>query len=206
MPWELCLFCIAQICEISWGKDRGKMCTSFCLHFWHKILLKNLRKKFWCKKITNRIAQKNKNHPANVCTVFVQILHFTKISPKNCGKKNEKKLWILYANMTGNVTSFAGNVNFLFPSWISCIGVWFEPFSEIFWNHFHPERVVSFKERAERGWKSGARSLSWKSGWNPCTLATSRRWTYPKTFFRFRERVIWKLLDGVQIRFYIKKF
>ena len=43
---------------------------------------------------------------------------------------------------------------------------------------FTPERMVSFKERAERGWKSGARSLPWKSGWNPCTLATSRRWTF----------------------------
>ena len=135
MPWELCLFCIAQICEISWGKDRGKMCTSFCLHFWHKILLKNLRKKFWCKKITNRIAQKNKNHPANVCTVFVQILHFTKISPKNCAKK-AKKLWILYANMTGNITSFAGNVNFLFPTWIYVPGGLFKVFFwDILWHH-----------------------------------------------------------------------
>ena len=37
-------------------------------------------------------------------------------------------------------------------------------------HNLHPERVPSFKERAERGWKSCARSLSWKSGWNPCTM------------------------------------
>ena len=51
--------------------------------------------------------------------------------------------------------------------------------------------LISFKEKAAKGWKSGARSLSWKTEWNPCTLATYRRWTYPKTFFRFRERVAW---------------
>ena len=99
---------------------------------------------------------------------------------------------IYLAISTGNVTSFAGNVNLLLPSWISWPWAWFEAFWEILWNHFHPERVVSFKERAERGWKSGARSLSWKSGWKPCTLATTRSWIYPKTFFRFRERSNWK--------------
>ena len=31
-----------------------------------------------------------------------------------------------FTNVAGNVTSFAGNVNFLFPSWISCTGAWFE--------------------------------------------------------------------------------
>ena len=101
--------------------------------------------------------------------------------------KGNPKCW-----STGGVTSFAGGVNLFCPSWISWPGAWFESFWDILWHHFHPERVVSFKERAERGWKSGARSLSWKSGWNPCTLATSRRWNYPKTFFRFRERAIWK--------------
>ena len=81
-----------------------------------------------------------------------------------------------FTNVAGRVTSFAGRVNFFCPSWISCIGAWFERLSEIFWNHFHPERVVSFKERAERGWKIGASSLSWKSEWNPCTLATNLEW------------------------------
>ena len=55
-----------------------------------------------------------------------------------------------FTNVGGNVTSFAGNVNFLLPSWISWPGAWFERFPEISRNHFHPERVVSFKERAER--------------------------------------------------------
>ena len=47
-----------------------------------------------------------------------------------------------------------------------CTGAWFERFWDILWHHLHPERLVSFKERAERGWKSCARSLSWKSEWN----------------------------------------
>ena len=97
-----------------------------------------------------------------------------------------------FTEVAGSVTSFAGSVIFFCPTWISCLEAWFEAFWEILWNHFHPERVVSFKERAERGWKSGARSLSWKSGWKPCTLATTRSWIYPKTFFRFRERSNWK--------------
>ena len=87
-----------------------------------------------------------------------------------------------FTNVAGRVTSFAGRVNFFCPSWISCTGAWFEAFWDILWHYFHPERVVSLKERAERGWKSGERSLSWKSGWNPCTFATSRRWTYPNLF------------------------
>ena len=110
-----------------------------------------------------------------------------------------------FTNVAGNVTSFAGNVNLLFPSWISWPWAWFEAFSQIFSNHFHPERVVFFQERAERGWKSGARSLSWKSGWKPCTLAATRRWIYPKTFFRFRERSNWKF-PKVQFKFYIVNF
>ena len=110
-----------------------------------------------------------------------------------------------FTNVTGSVTSFAGSVNFFCPSWISCIGAWFERFPDISRHHFHHERVVSFKERAERGWKSGARSLSWKSGWNPCSLATSRRWTTPKHFFCFRERAIWKFPE-VQLNFYIVNF
>ena len=88
-----------------------------------------------------------------------------------------------FTNVAGRVTSFAGRVNFLFPSWISCLGAWFETFWDILWHHFHPDRVVSFKESAERGWKSGGRSLSLKSGWNPCTWAVFGRWTYSKTFF-----------------------
>ena len=65
----------------------------------------------------------------------------------------------------------------------------FSGFSDTIRNQDHPKRVVSFKERAQRGWKSGARWLSWKSGWKPYTLATTRRWNYPNTFFRFRNSI-----------------
>ena len=101
-----------------------------------------------------------------------------------------------FTNVGGNVTSFAGNVNLLFPSWISCQGAWFEAFWEILWNHFHPERVVSFKERAERGWKSGARSLSWKSGWKPSTIREFWHQRISGSFFRFRDIAIWKCIVG----------
>ena len=50
----------------------------------------------------------------------------------------------------------------------------FSGFSDTIRNQEHPKRVVSFKERAEKGWKSGVRSLLKKRGWNPCTLASSR--------------------------------
>ena len=68
-----------------------------------------------------------------------------------------------FTNVAGNVTSFAGNVNFLFPSWISCTGAWFEGFGEILRNTFHPERVVSFKERF---WEPLAESSSEGIGWD----------------------------------------
>ena len=100
---------------------------------------------------------------------------------------------------------FFGTKIFLFSTWIYVTGAYYEGFSEIFWNQKHPERLVSFKERAERGWKSGVRSLSWKSGWNPFTLASTRRWIYPKTFFRFRERAIWKFPE-VQLNFCFVNF
>ena len=53
-------------------------------------------------------------------------------------------------------------------------------------------QVTLYRFTTTRGWKSGVRSLSWKSGWNPCTLAPSRCWTYAKTFFRFQEQAIWQ--------------
>ena len=62
-----------------------------------------------------------------------------------------------FTNVTIPVTSSAIHVNFLVPSWISWPGAWFERLPDISGHHFHPERVVSFKEMAERGWKSGAR-------------------------------------------------
>ena len=107
-----------------------------------------------------------------------------------------------FTNVTGPVTSFAGRVNLLLPSWISWPWAWFERLSDIFRHHFHPERVVSFKKRAERGWKSGARSLSWKSGWKPSTIREFWHQRISGSFFRFRDTAIWKF-SGVQIKFQI---
>ena len=49
----------------------------------------------------------------------------------------------------------------------------------------YPKRLVSFKERAERGWKSGARSLSWVQwlppGVGPTPISSSsfsRNWLF----------------------------
>ena len=49
-------------------------------------------------------------------------------------------------------------------------GGMFWPFCEKLWTVEHPERVVSFKKEAERAWKSGVTSLSWKSGWKAWTI------------------------------------
>ena len=54
----------------------------------------------------------------------------------------------------------------------------------------YPKRLVSFKERAERGWKSGARSLSWKSGWKPSTIREFWHQRISGSFFRFRDTAI----------------
>ena len=93
---------------------------------------------------------------------------------------------------------------FLFSYMEKCIGA-------IFWTFFrnhrkpgtpwkHPEKAVSFKKRAERGWKSGARSLSWKSGWKPSTIREFWHQRIFGSFFRFRDTAIWKL-SRVQINF-----
>ena len=37
------------------------------------------------------------------------------------------------------------------------------------------------------------------------TMATSRRWTYPNTFFRFQKRAILKFPE-VQLNFYLVNF
>ena len=68
--------------------------------------------------------------------------------------------------------------------------------------HEHPKRVVSFKERDKRGWKSSARSLSWKSGWKPSTIRELWHQRISGSFFRFRDTAIWKF-SGVQIKFQI---
>ena len=84
-------------------------------------------------------------------------------------------------------------------------GAYSEPFCEILWNREHPEKVVSFKKEAERGWKSGARSLSWKSGWKPSTIREFWHQRISGSFFRFRDTAIWKL-SRVQIKFQIVNF
>ena len=64
------------------------------------------------------------------------------------------------------------------------------------------EKVPSFMKEAERGWKSGARSLSWKSGWKPSTIREFWHQRISGSFFRFRDTAIWKF-SGVQIKFQI---
>ena len=61
----------------------------------------------------------------------------------------------------------------------------------------HPEKVLSFKKEAERGWKSGARSLSWKSDWKP---SISRSFCAIGTyciFFRLEVTAVWKKSAGI---------
>ena len=61
----------------------------------------------------------------------------------------------------------------------------------------HPEKVPSFKKEAERGWKSGARSLSWKSDWKP---SISRSFCAIGTyciFFRLEVTAVWKKSAGI---------
>ena len=65
---------------------------------------------------------------------------------------------------------FCRNCKFLFSYMESGHGGIFWPFCEKLWTVEHPERVVSFKKEAERGWKSGVTLLSWKSGWKPWTI------------------------------------
>ena len=101
-----------------------------------------------------------------------------------------------FTNVTIPVTSSAIQVNLLVPSWISWPEAWFERFPDISGHHFHPKRVVSFKERAERGWKSGARSLSWKSGWKPSMIREFWHQRISGSFFRFRDIAIWKCIVG----------
>ena len=59
---------------------------------------------------------------------------------------------------------FAGTAILFFPTWKNVSGPYSERFSEIIGNRKHPENTLKrrfpSKKRAERGWKSGARSLS----------------------------------------------
>ena len=88
--------------------------------------------------------------------------------------------------------NWASRNHFLFPWWKgvlgACSGPKWPPTAPL----EHPEKVLSFKKEAERGWKSGARSLSWKSDWKP---SISRSFCAIGTyciFFRLEVTAVWK--------------
>ena len=92
-----------------------------------------------------------------------------------------------------------------FPTWRSVPGAYSEPFCEKLWNQEHPEKVVSLKKEAERGWKSGATPLSWKSGWKPSTRREFWAQRGFGSFFRFRDMAVWSWFFCA-IKFYIVIF
>ena len=86
----------------------------------------------------------------------------------------------------------AGLVNFFSPWWKGVLGACSGPKWPTLAHLEHPEKVLSFKKEAERGWKSGARSLSWKSDWKP---SISRSFCAIGTyciFFRLEVTAVWK--------------
>jgi len=104
---------------------------------------------------------------------------------------------------------FCRNCNFFLPAWKNVPGAYSERFSDIIGHREHPENTLKrrflSKKRAERGWKSGARSLSWKSGWKPSTIREFWHQRIFGSFFCFRDTAIWKL-SWVQIKFQIVNF
>jgi len=89
-------------------------------------------------------------------------------------------------------------VNFFFPWWRNVPGAYSEPLLEIIGNREHPKKVVSFKKEAERGWKSGARSLSWKSGWKPSTIREFWHQRISGSFFRLEVTAVWTKSAGIK--------
>ena len=61
------------------------------------------------------------------------------------------------------------------------------------------------RKRAERGWKSEAGPLSWKSGWKPSTRREFWAQRGSGSFFRFRDMAVWSWFFCA-IRFYIVIF
>ena len=106
-----------------------------------------------------------------------------------------KRSQIYTAKKSGRVPS-----KFFFSYLENGHGGMFWPFCEKLWTVEHPERVVSFKKEAERGWKSGVTSLSWKSGWKPWTIRKFWHQRILKILFLLRDTAIWKF-QGVQIKF-----
>ena len=76
--------------------------------------------------------------------------------------------------------NWASRNHFLFPWWKgvlgACSGPKWPPTAPL----EHPEKVLSFRKEAERGWKSGPRSLSWKSEWKP-SISRYKQISYSKS-------------------------
>ena len=109
-----------------------------------------------------------------------------------------------FTNVTIPVTSSAIQVNLLLPSWISWPWAWFEAFSQIFSNHFHPERVVFFQERAKRvkEWREVTFMKEWVKA---LYIGYHQELDLPKNLFPFPRTVQLKISLG-PIRFLYSKF
>ena len=97
---------------------------------------------------------------------------------------------------------FCRNCNFFFPAWKNVPGAYSERFSDIIGHREHPENTLKrrflSKKRAERGWKSGARSLSWKSGWKPSTIREFWHQRISGSFFRLEVTAVWTKSAGIK--------
>ena len=87
---------------------------------------------------------------------------------------------------------------FSFAWWKGSLGACFGPKWPTLAHLEHPEKVPSFTKEAERGWKSGARSLSWKSGWKPSTIREFWRQRICGSFFRLEVTAVWKKSAGIK--------
>ena len=65
-----------------------------------------------------------------------------------------------FTNVAGNVTSFAGNVNFLFPSWISCTGGLFKKNLNFFESIFTPKEWFLSK-KGPKEWREVTFMKQW---------------------------------------------
>ena len=77
---------------------------------------------------------------------------------------NERDHKIYTASQT-----MGGQVNFFFPTWKVVPGAYSDQRQTVpdTWNT--PKKWFFWPKEAERGWKSGATPLSWKSRWKPST-------------------------------------
>ena len=91
------------------------------------------------------------------------------------------------ANMVGNVTSFAGNVNFIFLSWISCTGAWSKNFPEISENHFHPKTVFFLQRKGRKRVKEWRKVTSMKEWVKPLYIGYLQALDLPQNLFSVSE-------------------